>query len=478
MIEYRHFLSAHPRAWLAVQAMILLLVISILVPLVSGSKVELWLLAVLGGIGALLVVQRPHWGVLIILTLMFIELDFLFGINYAMSAALLIPFAWSIIRDRGSWLLGVPQIQILVIIGFLFIVSTLWSEFKYPVTLYPNKDQTVKQTREFITHFGWLVFFLYFINTKQRIELTAKLMVGLISAAAITALFLFAASGGAGRAAASFSMAKNSNRLAYISIFATSLIWFYRSYGQTQRWKILTLPLLLVLPVAALAAGSRSGFLQLVTLAALIVKDQKGWSAAKRMYCIWLMGFIGLLMVAVVPHADLERATTFDPAADRAGQASLQNRARVVFGALNMIASDPIFGAGFGNYLWVARAYFGVSGATHNSYLWALTSGGIGVFALYLLLFYVTYRMLKQLERAGPRELLWLVKGTKVNLFLFLICSVSTDFWLSDFLYLNLGLTIAMTHLWRRQEQISFNAAPVPSMKFNRNIRLAALPRA
>jgi len=40
-----------------------------------------------------------------------------------------------------------------------------------------------------------------------------------------------------------------------------------------------------------------------------------------------------------------------------------------------------------------------------------------------------------------------------------------------------LGLTIAMTYLWRRQEQIGFNAAPVRSMKFNSIGQFAAPPR-
>jgi hypothetical protein len=460
MIENRHFLPAHPRALLAVQAVMLGLVIFVLVPMVSGTFLPL---AVLGGIGALWLIQKPHWGVVIILIVMFVDLDFLFGITYLVSAVLLIPFAWSMLRDRGSWVLGVPQIQILLLIGVLFIVSTAWSEIKYPVTLFPDKDNTQKQALEFITHLAWLIFFLYFITTRQRIELTAWLAVGLIGAAAVTALFLFVESGAADRAAANFSLAKNSNRLAFISLFATSLVWFYRSYGQTQMWKVVTLPLLFLLPVAALAAGSRGGLLQMVTLAALVVKDQKAWSPRKRLLCILFMGFIGLLLVAIVPSAYLERATSFDPETDAPGQESLQNRYRVVLGALHMVASDPIFGAGLGNYTWVARAFFGVSGATHNSYLWALTAGGIGVFASYLLLFYLTYRMLKQLERAGPRELLWLVKGTKVNLFLFLICSVSTDFWLSDFLYLILGFTIAMTYLWRRQEQQKFSFNPTPT---------------
>ena len=82
-------------------------------------------------------------------------------------------------------------------------------------------------------------------------------------------------------------------------------------------------------------------------------------------------------------------------------------------------------------------AFYGSSGHTHNSYLWALTAGGIGVFGLYLLLFYLTYRMLRQLERSGPQELLWLSKGLRVSLVLFMIFSAFADFWLSDFMYLD-----------------------------------------
>jgi hypothetical protein len=120
-----------------------------------------------------------------------------------------------------------------------------------------------------------------------------------------------------------------------------------------------------------------------------------------------------------------------------------------------MMAIDhPFLGVGIGNFQWT-KAFYGLArGApTHNAYLWALTAGGIGVPVLYLLLFFVTYRMLRQLERSGPPELLWLSKGLKVNLFLFLVFSAFADFWLSDFLYLILGLTTAMNYLWQRQRQ-------------------------
>jgi O-antigen ligase len=448
----RDFLT-HPRAPFVLQAFAVILLTVILIPLVSGGSGIVFLAALLAALGAVWLIRQPHWGVLIIFTLMFLGLDAFWGATYLLTAAILVPFAWSVIRDRGCWVLRVPQIKIFLLIGAILLVSTVWSEVKYPVTLLPEKDQTLKQMREYITELGWLVFFLYFINTRRLIELTGKLIVVLIAAAALNGLFVFVTSGGAARAAADFSLAKNSNRLAYISLFATSLVWFYRCYGEKQFWKTLTLPLLFCLPLTALTAGSRSGLLQIVALAGLVFMDQKGWSPAKRIYCVLLMIFVAVLILAFVPDAYLDRVTTFDPEVDAPGQESLQTRLHVVLSALSMIASNPIFGAGFGNFPWVARVFFGSPGATHNSYLWAAVSGGIGVLALYLFLFYVTFRMLRRLEKEGPRELLWLSKGLRVNLITFLIFSAFADFWLSDFLYLMVGLTIAMTYLSRRQEQ-------------------------
>jgi hypothetical protein len=436
---------------LALQGFAVILLTLVLIPLVSSGLGVLFLGALGAALCGLFILRKPHWGVLIILTLMFIGVDALWGTTYLVTAALLIPFAWSIIRDRGCWILRVPQIQILLVIGFLLAVSTFWSEMKYPVALFPEKDQTIKQTREFITQLGWLVFFLYFINTEKLIELTAKLTIFLVAAAALNGLFLFVASGGADRAAATFSLAKNSNRLAYISLFATSLVWFYQRHGAVRRWKVLTFPLLFCLPLAALTAGSRSGLLQILALAGFIFLDQKGWSPAKRISCVVVMALVALLGFVFVPSAYLERVTTFDPAVDAPGQESLQNRVHVIMSALSMVASDPFFGAGFGNFPWVARVFYNSAGATHNSYLWAVTSGGFGVLALYFLLFYVTFRMLRQLEKEGPRELLWLSKALRVNLITFLIFSGFADFWLSDFLYLTMGLTVAMTYVWRRQ---------------------------
>jgi len=80
-------------------------------------------------------------------------------------------------------------------------------------------------------------------------------------------------------------------------------------------------------------------------------------------------------------------------------------------------------------------------------------SGGIIALGLYLLLFYITYRMLRQLERYGPQELLWLSKGLRVGLILFLVFSAFANFWLNNMFFLIIQMTIAMYFCWQRHRQ-------------------------
>jgi O-antigen ligase len=453
MIKSGYSLLSHPRAWLVLQASGLVILTLILIDVLSGGTRDLFLTAILGGIGAFWIMHKPYLGVLLILASWFIEIDVIripfLSIPYLVSAILMIPLGLSILRDRGCWLLGVRQIQVFLIIGLLYVVSTWWSEFMYPITLFPEMDETTRKMQIFVTRLAFLFYFLYFMRTRRTIETAVWLIVILITFAALSAVL----QGGdfEKRATAEFSLATNSNRLAYICLFATTLLWFYRSYSPKSRWNLLTLPALVLLPLIALRAGSRSGLLQIIVLAALIIKEQEGWSASKRLRTLVFLGCLGVLIQVVVPAAQLIRATTFDPAVDARGQKSLQKRTSRVLWSARMIADHPILGVGIGNMKWVGRAYYDEGGDPHNSYLEAFGSGGVGVLALYLLLFYVTHRNLLQLERTGPRELLWLSKAIKVNLVLFLIFSAFADFWFSDFLYLIIGLTVAIVYIDERR---------------------------
>jgi O-Antigen ligase len=450
---------------LLLQGMGLLLLTFFLFQIFSTGKGIPYLLAILAGLGALCVLYRPDWGVLLLLMVWFLDFSprvlsvrFL-SVPYLVVGVLLIPFALSILRDRVIWAFRVPQVNIFLLIGIFLLVSTWWSLEQHPLSIIPEFDSTERMLHLFFARLIFLVFFIYFITTQKRIELAAFLVLVLILMAAQSAWPALLSGKDIGRARATFSLAANSNRLAFICLFATSLLWFYRASLQT-RWKSLIVPLLFLLPATALKTGSRSGFIQMIVLAVLILKEQEGWSAIKRIHSFLFLGAVLIFLSVVVPASQYMRATSFDPTTQAPGKQSLNHRITRIWHLLETAASNPILGIGIGNFRWVNQLRYGDDRQPHNSYLGTLAESGVPVLTLYLLLFYVTYRMLNQLKRSGPRELLWLSKGLRVNFILFLVFSVFADFWVNDFLYLIIGLTVAMTVLWQRQEVTAAQLRP------------------
>lgn len=453
MMQNRHPQVGSQRVVIALQGIGLVLFTLLLIPVLRGGRGEQLLQAVLGGLGAICLLRWPYWGVLILLSMWLAEISprfagvaFLNVPNVTM-ALLFVPLALTVLRDRQIWVWRVPQVKIFVAIGALFLVSTWWSDFKYPGSFFPELDNTERMLQIFFTRLLFVIFFLYFMTTRQRIELAAGAVLVVIVLAAMSSFM----SGGSQRVQATFGLAANSNRLAFICLFGASLLWFYRSYAQTQMLKALALPLLFFLALIALSTGSRSGFLEMVVLTTLILKEQKGWSSTKRARSFLVLGAVVVLLAVVVPAAQFMRATTFDPTQQGPGRESLNKRINTASNLVEMIVADPILGIGIGNFRWRHQTYYGETKASHNSYLRTFAEGGVVVFALYLLLFHVTYRMLKQLEKSGPGELLWLSKAMRVNLILFLIFSGFSDFWLNEFLYLTVASAVAMTRLWQHQ---------------------------
>jgi hypothetical protein len=446
-------------ALVVLQAMGLCLFTYFLFQIFSTGKGQPTLWAILAGLGALCVLYRPDWGVLVLLMVWFLDYSprvlgvrFL-SVPYLVVGVLLIPFALSILRERVIWVFRVPQIKIFFLIGILLLASTWWSAEQHPLSIVPEFDGTERMLHLFFARLVFLVLFIYFITTQKKIELAVFLLLVLITIAAQSASI------GGGRARATFGLGANPNRLAFICLFATSLLWFYRSSLQ-PRWKPLIVPLLFFLPAMALATGSRSGFIQMIILGVLILKEQEGWSAIKRIHSFLFVGSVLIVLSVIVPASQYMRATSFDPTTQAPGKQSLNHRITRIWNLLETAASNPILGIGIGNFRWVNQSRYGDDRQPHNSYLGTLAESGAPVLTLYLLLFYVTYRMLNQLKRLGPRELLWLSKGLRVNLILFLVFSAFADFWVNDFLYLMIGLTVAMTVLWRRQEVTAVQLRP------------------
>jgi O-antigen ligase len=354
-----------PRVLLALQGIGIVALALLLINLLSGGKGLLLLAAILALLFAFYLIQKPHWGTLLILALAFVDIlpipagSPYLKANYLLALLLLIPLALAVFRDRVVWALRVPQVKILLAIGFVFILSTWWSSVKYPVTLLPELDETAAMMRAFFTRFGYLIFFIYFIRTRERIEFAAWLIIGLITATAISGLVGLHGGGRAAADADKFTVGGGANPLAHICLFAASLIWFYRSYGQSRALRFLALPLLFLLPALALATGSRSGFLQLLVLAALILWEQEGWSAARRARSLIFVGCLALFLMVAAPATQLARVVTYSTAVGDPGGYSLVRRINTVFHSLELAASDPILGIGIGNFVWMQGAFYG-----------------------------------------------------------------------------------------------------------------------
>src|SRR6185369_2219968 len=92
-------------------------------------------------------------------------------------------------------------------------------------------DQTAELTRDFITRFAFIILATKFLTTKRHIKMVVTVML-LCLILVVPSALLGWASGESERAAASFSMGTNSNRLAFLCLMQAAFWWYL---GQSQR---------------------------------------------------------------------------------------------------------------------------------------------------------------------------------------------------------------------------------------------------
>jgi O-antigen ligase len=368
-------------------------------------------------------------------------------VPYLVAAALLIPLTLRVAQERRLRAFETREVRILAVIGGIFLLSTWWAAFDHPNLFLPELDRSQRQLVRFGSRLVFLVYFSVFMIDRKRIELTVWVILLLISVAAVTSWGTVFGAAGIGRAAATFGFASNSNRLAFVCLFATAIVWFYRSDGPSKSVRQLLWPLLFFLPLTALASGSRGGMLQSLVLVFMIFRDQHAASGARRLQVFVIVACATIGLLAVVPASLLHRTVSFEARSDAPGGQSLQNRIRQIQSATELFVRHPLLGIGPGNYDWMSRATSGPGDTAHNSYLLALTEGGIVVFGLYLALFKAMFHSLRRIVEEGRQDLRWLAKALRAGLVLLLIASATGDIWLDDPLYWILALSMAIAGL-------------------------------
>jgi O-antigen ligase len=426
---------------------------ALLVPLLE-SRGESVLWALLGLAGVAVVWAHPQLGILAMVGVLAVTVvpetagPRLLNLPYLVGGALLVPFVVRVVGERRIVAFESPQVRLLLAIGALAVLSTVWNDVRGLDVQSPGIDKTRWLLGAFVSRLGFLVLFVAFVDRWKHAAAVVAVIVLFTALGSIDAWRSFGSGVSAvARAAGEFGYSTNSNRLAFVCLFATSFVWFYRTSGRAGRWKPLLLPLIVLLPATALATGSRSGLLQAAVLGVFALGGGRGLSVRQRVGAVLLLGALGFALFVATPESTLERATTFDAGVDNPGQRSLQSRFYQIENALGVFARHPILGVGLGNYEAVTTPINDMGRGPHNSYLRALTEGGVGMLGLYLALFVVTWRSLGRAARFAPPEHAWLPQAVRGALLPFLVYSATADTWHADHLYLLVGFSIVAERL-------------------------------
>jgi O-antigen ligase len=428
------------------------------------------------------VIHSPHIGISVFLTTFLINYPAVargagyFTINNALGAIFLGLLAWDYFVHRDAWYVREPLVQLLLLIGAVMLAGTVIAEYTLP-DAYIQKmfvrrigalrsavDLTERQLFQYFSRVAFVVFVLQFVRTPRQLRMVFLTLLACILAAVPPALLHYASADVSAEGfrirAPIVNWADNVNRFAFGCVLGMAFLFYLFTAARSMVVKIsAALATVLLLPLVLLSA-SRSGFLGLGLLGALILRgtfgtrEAGGSRAAAGAAVLTIFGLTVLTFFFVLTPRAQERVLNLNPfAAQRLeGSASAQQRAESVQESLALIRKYPIFGIGIGNFRWVNKYHHQSRWKPpHNSYLWAAVEGGVVLLALYLVLFWKLWRRLGRLRNAYVnRSYLQLFPHwLRVYMVLVLFFSFLADVWLEIHIFLLIAAAVLLEH-WRQ----------------------------
>jgi O-antigen ligase len=399
--------------------------------------------------------------------------------NVTIGALLGIAMVFRFFRERDLWFLKSPPLLILAAIGAFYTMSTTLGKAFLP-HLPTGRLQWEEQTdlEKLLTRLAFVLFFMYFVRTRRHLKIVLAVLFTMLYVA-VPASFMMVASGagwGGYRARAGWLIhsAGNPNRLAFLCLFAASMVWCFVEERRRSGKAWLTalgMPALISLFVGAIATGSRSGFLNTVLVGALLAGRVRGTARLRRVaVALLVLVCSGVVVAELLPEEAVYRATApiLDPESD-IGARSSEKRLHTAEVGFTIFREHPWLGVGMGNFLIHQQALEpkALASAAHNSYVQTLTEGGLVVFGLYMLLFGWCLRVLMRIERryrAGLHaevDLLWIVRAMRVTWLLFLSFSLFADVWSHIIFYVMVGLVAVLKRLHGERERLRFHTLEV-----------------
>jgi O-antigen ligase len=406
------------------------------------------------------VIARPPVGILLLLT------NYLFAsyptpirggglltINNVLGIILAVILMAELTQRPDFWFMRVRQVHLFIAIGIVLWLGTMVSYWQFPdlrITWGKVRtlDQTAELTRDFITRFAFIILAAKFLTTKRHIKMMVTVILLCLILVVPSALIGWA-TGASERAAASFSMGTNSNRLAFLCLMQAAFWWYLGQHQRSATIRLVTYGVIGALILTVLLTASRSGFLGLGVLFYLLMRN-RGAMKGGRLKIVMMVALMIGMMLTIVPEENLARIANLNPFAQGhggdIGTHSTERRVETVGLGWDIFLEYPLFGIGLGNFREVARQVYNdpFYRPPHNSYIWALSEGGIFCFSLFLLLYYVTIRDIRWMQRspATPDDLRWIAAALEPSVYLLLFYSFFADMWLNPITYILIILTI------------------------------------
>ncbi len=430
------------------------------------------------------VVTRPEFGVAILLsTFLMAYPAWLQGsgyltLNNVLGGILLVRLAYQVYRDQDWWFLRCRELQLLLFIVVTYFVSErLNGPDPAKVELLGAGFYFAEGLRLFANRVAFTLFFINYIRTPANVRMIYVLALSFMVVTALTGvqgillgggLYGFRATTGveelvAGQAGL-IRAAGNPNRLAMFSILAIAGLWYLMQSMRIPLARLVIVPTLVVLSLAVFMTASRSGLLGLVVCVGAIIID--GGVNARKVFSFGVAAALLLLAVGqFVPERTLERITNI-PGTEEArlgeGAASLQRRQYAVEVAFDMFKESPFVGVGMGN--WAVARFLSdpgrFTGSPHNSYLLALTEGGVFCLIGFLVVLWGTWRNLRAAEayvtaRGSPlADLAWIVKASKVSFVVLVFFSMFADLWNLVILFLLIAIGVVLQRIVEEAKRV------------------------
>jgi O-antigen ligase len=445
--------------------------------------------AVLGLAFATIVFRRPSIGILVyVTTFLFTYPAFLRGvgnltINNLLGLMLLPMMLYGMLREGNAWIL---KWRPMVILAAIVAIMILAAKFYTPATDIVQQADIMKQltsgraqgpaliatraaSAKFLTRFVFLLFFVFFVRTPRDLK---WVIATVIACLLLTYFSVSTAEGAAGWGTgrlrvqgAGVYAGRNPNKLAYFALFGLQLLWYSRRAIKSPLlypiWFVFTAITFVMIPMTA----SRSGLLNLLAFMAIVMLEGRfnyrkvAGLAAVTLYFVVQFGYGMNVVGALFPEEVAGRITHFDintEAIEAGGEAhgSAQGRVLTAQAALRVWRYHPVWGVGIGNFE-AERAVtdpYGTVGPPHDSYLWALSEGGLIILLMYAGFFIWTFRRLREIEweyeaRFGPVGLGWLVNAMRTILIGFLLFSAFADMWHHALFYIIAGMCLVVIRI-------------------------------